>query len=441
MVKSFNMNSRNQYLAVIRKAYLQAKRKKEKSLLLDEYCKNTRLNRKYVIRKINHPWLWDEKGRIKRKKRQRRQTYGSEVIVALIDLWKIFDYPCGQRLKPLLEQETERLRKLGEIEVSEATAKKLKKIGSATIDRRLKPEKEKLMRLRKKGGSKPKSLLYQKIPIRLNDWDTSVVGNLGIDLVEHCGSSKKGKYINTLSVTEISSGWWEGEAIMSRGQYPTLEGLKRARKRAPFEWLEIHPDNDSAFINAHLYQYCQKEGIKFSRSRPNKKNDNCYVEQKNWTHVKKVLGYLRYDTQEELATINELYRNELRLYKNFFQPVMKLVKKERRGGKVKRSYDQPKTPYQRLMESDQISAETKTELKAIYLSLNPAQLKREIEVKLDKLYQAYEAKRRVKAKTMTVKSLSLKKQKPRVDTRPIDKDFYPKFGYLLNDLTRPISVT
>ena len=282
--------------------------------------------------------------------------------------------------------------------------------------------------LRRKGGSKPKSLLYQKIPVRLNDWDTSVIGNLDIDFVEHCGSSKKGHYINSLSVAEVGSGWWEGQAIMGRGQEPTLKTLEEIRRRTPFRWLEIHPDNDSAFINAHLWKYCQPvpwpksyqdglacdrpggEKIRFSRSGPNRKNDNCYVEQKNWTHIKKIFGYLRYDTVAELNMINDLYENELRLYKNFFQPVMKLKEKIREGGRVHRKYDLAKTPYQRLMESDQISSEAKEQLKAIYLSLNPAQLKRAIEAKLDQLYKIYQAKRR----SSTVEPF--KKQTPRTVT-------------------------
>jgi len=431
-----NMNARNQYLSVLRKNYLQAKSKKEKTLLLNEYCKNTHLNRKYVIRKINQSWLWDKQGRVKTttKKRKKKQ-YQEETIQALVRLWEIFDYPCGQRLKPLLLEETERLRKLGEINISDKVARQLKKISSATIDRRLKKKKEAMLQLRRRGLAKPKSLLYQKIPIRLNDWDTSIIGNLGIDLVEHCGSSKQGEYINTLSTTEIATGWWEGEGIMGKGQYPTLEALKRIKERTPFAWREIHTDNDSAFINAHLFKYSQEEKIGFSRSRPNKKNDNCYIEEKNWTHIKKTLGYLRYDTQEELSLINDLYRNELRLYKNFFQPVMQLTKKIRIGGKVKRVYDIPKTPYQRIMESNQISKETKRNLKAFYLSLNPAWLKREIEEKINRLYQVYERKKKVKILK------PFKKQKPRVDTSPISNDFYQDFGYLLNDLTKPISVT
>ena len=152
-------------------------------------------------------------------------------------------------------------------------------------------------------------------------------------------------------------------------------------------------DNGSEFINQILYKYCRREGLEFTRSRENRKNDNAYIEQKNWTHVRKVFGYLRYDTYEELVIMNDLYNNELRLYKNFFQPVMKLASKERVGGKIKRKYEASKTPYQRLIESDQIPQEVKEELGGIYLSLNPAQLKRSIDTKLAELYQAYEGKR------------------------------------------------
>lgn len=222
-----------------------------------------------------------------------------------------------------------------------------------------------------------------------------MIGNVAIDFVEHCGSSKMGHYICSLSITDIASGWWEGQAIMGRGQYPTVEALKQIRSRTSFEWLEIHPDNDSAFINAHLFRYCQDEEIHFSRSRPNKLNDNCYVEQKNWTHIKKMFGYLRYDSVEELEMINDLYEQELRFYKNFLQPVMKLKEKIREGGRVHRKYGTPKTPYQRLMESDYISKEAKEKLKSIYDSLNPLELKRAIEVKLDKLYKAYEGKKKI----------------------------------------------
>ena len=194
---------------------------------------------------------------------------------------------------------------------------------------------------------------------------------------------------------------------MSRGQIPTQQGLDKARKRFPFDWKEIHSDNGTEYINAHLFRYTQKTGLSFSRSRPNKKNDNCFVEQKNWTHVKKFVGYLRYDTKKEQKILNDLFRNELRLYKNFFQPVIKLILKERVGDKIHRKYDIPKTPYQRVIESKEVSAEKKQELKKIYQSLNPAELKRAIDKKLDVLYQTYQVK-----KNKFQKVESLKKLKP-----------------------------
>ncbi|MCL0106929.1 hypothetical protein M1N63_00655 [Thermodesulfovibrionales bacterium] len=178
---------------------------------------------------------------------------------------------------------------------------------------------------------------------------------------------------------------------MGRSQEHSFWALKEIRKRTPFEWRGLDSDNGQEFVNQILYKYCQREKLEFTRSRPNRKNDNAYIEQKNWTHVRKLLGYLRYDTLGEVV-INDLYRSELRLYKNFFQPVMKLVSKERIGGSLKRKYDTPKTPYQRLMDSGQISEQTRKQLKTVYLSLNPAQLKRSIDAKLDE--RTYEEKRK-----------------------------------------------
>ena len=367
---------------------MKAKTKKEKSRILDEYCGNTGQVRKYVIRRIQPGVDLRPK---QRKKREER--YDGEVKAALAQVWGIFDYPCGQRLKSILETEAERLRSLGELKVSDEVALKLEGISSATIDRKLRHQREVLHLLRSKGGPKPGSLLKQKIPIRLTDWDTSVVGYVEMDLVIHCGSSTLGEYINTLSTTEVSSGWWEGEAIIGKSQESTFQALKKIREMTPFEWKGLDSDNGSEFINDILYKYCRREKLEFTRSRPSRKNDNAYIEQKNWTHVRKVLGYLRYDTSAELSIINDLYHNDLRLYKNFFQPVMKLAGKERIGGRVKRKYDMPRTPYRRLMESGKIPEEAKRQLETAYLNLNPVQLKQNIDIKLDKLYHTYEGKR------------------------------------------------
>ncbi len=385
-MERMDMHSRNEYLKVIRKSYIKAGSRKGKTQILDEYCRNTGQTRKYVITKIHKAEL-----RPKQRKK-RKETYGGQVRAALARIWEIFDYPCGQRLKPLLETELDRLRYLGEIEVPDNIALKLSMISSATIDRKLKHQREFLHLSRAKGGPKPGYILRQKIPIKLTEWDTSIVGYSEIDLVVHCGSSTLGEYVNTLSTTEISSGWWEGEAIMGKSQEYSFGALKQIRKRIPFDWKGIDSDNGSEFINQILYKYCQKEKLGFTRSRPNRKNDNAYIEQKNWTYVRKIFGYLRYDTYEELAIMNDLYHNELRLYKNFFQPVMKLKSKEKVGGKVKRKYEDSKTPYQRLMESGQIRDEVRDELKDIYLSLNPAALKRNIDAKLARLYKAYAMK-------------------------------------------------
>ena len=384
-----NMQSRNQYLLELRTEYLKTRSKKERSGLLNEAFKRTKLNRKYLMEKLR-PKSNLDKDNAQRKKR--KQFYGNSLKPALVQMWRIFDYPCGQRLESMLKEETARLRDLGEVICSDEVIAKLRKISSATIDRKLVHQRE-VESLKRKYQHKAHPLLYQKIPVKVfEEQDREKLGNIQLDLVEHCGASAAGEYINTLSTTDVDSGWWEGEAAMGRGQERTFQGIQAARGRYPFSWKEIHSDNGSEFINAHLFKYTEKEGLDFSRSRPYKKNDNCLVEQKNWTHVKKFVGYLRYDTEEELEILSDLYRNELRLYKNFFQPVIKLVSKERIGGRIHRRYDRAKTPYRRVMESKEVSENKKQELKKIYLSLNPAQLKRDIDGKLDALYLAYQEK-------------------------------------------------
>jgi len=379
------MAARREYLAVLQEKYRRAQRK-EKTKILDEYCANTGQARKYVIRKMG------ERGERDHKRKRRQSVYPGEMMPALVRLWEIFDYPCGQRLKPLLEGELDRLREMGEIKIGEESAGKLRSISSATIDRKLRRQREILHLKRERGIPRPGSLLKGRIAIRLTAWDTTIVGNVEMDTVAHCGSSTLGEFVSSLSTTEIATGWWEGEGIPGKSQEATFAALKSIRARTPFSWKSIDTDNGTEFINEILYKYCDREKLEFTRSRPNHKNDNAYIEQKNWTHVRKVLGYLRYDTAAELNMINELYHYDLRLYKNFFQPVMKLVSKERSGGRIRRKYDTPRTPYQRLLESGQISSEKQAELTSLYHSLNPAQLKRQIDTRLEVLCQIHEMK-------------------------------------------------
>jgi len=396
-----DMHSRKEYLKRLQQRYFQCQSKKEKTSILNEYCKNTHQNRKYVISRINSSLSSRPK-----EKRKRKRIYDGYVKAALAELWDIFDEPCGQRLAPLLKTEVDRLRQLEEIFISNEVRDKLKRISPRTIDRSLRRQKETLY-LNRKYRQKRNPLIYQRIPVKAGGWDRSLPGQLQVDLVEHCGQSASGLFGNTVSVADVAFGWWEGEGVLGKGQEASFDALERIRKRSPFSWVHVHPDNDKSFINWHLLEYCETEGIEFSRSRFYKKNDNNFVEQKNSTHVRAVIGHLRYDTEKELEVINSLYRGELRLYKNFFQPVMKLKEKIRDKGKVHRKYDTPKTPYQRIMESEKTPEETKKELKELYQRLNPAELKRKIDEKIHLLFKTYEEKNRGR------QALPSKKQTPR----------------------------
>lgn len=382
-----DMRTREEYLKSLLDRYLRA-RKRGKTAILDEYCRNTGLARKSALRKLR--WLFKGDSRPRQK---RRPVYGRAVRVALERLWEIFDRPCGQRLKPLVEEELGRLRALGELEVDEKTARKLRQVSSATIDRLLTAKKTEWITQRRYGRIGG-NLVAKKIPLKMTDWDIHQVGFLEMDLVLHCGASTAGEFAHSLSALEISSTWWEGEAVIGRAQSRIFEAIKKIRGRTPFTWRGIDSDNDNAFINDQLYRYTQKEHLDFTRSRPYRKNDNAYIEQKNFTHVRRPLGYLRYDTPQELDLINDLYRNELRLYKNFFQPVMRLERKERVNGKIHRRYAKPKTPYRILKESGQLSREQIKTLDELYRSLNPADLKRRIDQKLKQLFSLYEKKRK-----------------------------------------------
>jgi Integrase core domain len=380
-----DMHSREQYLETLREEYRRAS-KQEKSRLLNEAGRRTRLNRKVLIRKLAHPRPVGERRRARRK-----ASYGSEVVSALVVVWELFDYPCGQRLVAALREHTDRLRGNGELRCSDQVSERLKKVSPATIDRLLKRERQ-VRRLRRNRSPGVLPLLYQKVPVKVaSEWDTGEVGNLQVDFVEHCGRSTAGEYVHTLSAVDIASSWWEAEAIPTRSQQATQEGLDRIRKRAPFRFREIHPDNDRRLVNDLLWRYCRRRNIRMSRSRPYKKNDNAWVEQRNWTHVRKEVGYRRLDTTAELDLLHRLY-GQLRLYKNFFQPVMKLKHKVREGGRIHRRYDTPQTPYQRLMESGQLSASAQAKLKHQYEGLRVSTLRRSIERLRGQLFDLVESK-------------------------------------------------
>lgn len=370
----------------LREKYLKGD-KSVKGRILDEYCKNTGQERKYVIKKFRY------KVKSVETRKKREEYYDNTVKPVLVEIWNIFDRPCGQRMKPLIDDELDRLIELKEIQCPAEVATKLKKMSSATIDRKLEHQKEVLRLNFKYSGKKSDFVLLNQVPVKTSvDLNRTVAGNVQMDCVEHCGVSASGEYANSLTTIDILFGWWEGEAFLGKGQERTLIAIDNARKRSPIAWKEMHPDNGLNLLNWHVYEYAEKEGLEYSRSRPYKKNDNCFVEQKNSTHVRRPFGYLRYDKPEEIEIMNELYRNELRMFKNFFQPVMKLVRKERVKGRIHRKYDKAQTPYRRIMESEQVDGKTKEKLTKIYENLNPAALKREIDRKIKQLYLIYSKK-------------------------------------------------
>lgn len=382
-----NLTSKQQYMDTLRVKYFKAS-KKEKGVILDEYCRNTGEERKYAIKKFRYK----VKVKTKAERKQRKEYYGGEVRAALATMWRIFDYPCGQRLATSLREETDRLRQLGELVCSNETANKLKRITSSTIDKKLARAKE-VEKMKRRYRPTHTFPLKNEVPTKTAaELDRANPGVVQIDFVEHGGPSSAGDYVNSLSATDIFSGWWEGDAVMGKGQGRALTAIDAARCRCPFAWKEMHPDNGSNLMNYHIFNYGQTRHILLSRSRPYHKNDNCFIEQKNSTHIRQEIGYLRYDSEEERKILSSLYRHELRLYKNFFQPVIKLKEKTRIKGKIQKKYDPAKTPYVRLLESGRVSKTQKENLRRLYQSLNPAELKRSIEVRLNELQKVHDQK-------------------------------------------------
>jgi len=367
-----------EYLKKIYQRYHKSNQQ-EKTQILNEFCEVCRYNRKYAIWLLNEP----PKDNKVRSTRKRNYIYGHQTISILEAVWKSAGYPWSSRLKSVLPlwlpHARERFRITPELE------KQLLSISPSTIDRRLKNKKYSIKK-RIYSSTRPGTLLKHQIPIKTDNWDVNEPGFIETDLVSHGGNSAEGDFIYSLNTTDILTGWTETRAIMGKGQISALKALSDIRDSVPFDLKAIDPDNDGAFINHHLLKYCQDNKIQFTRSRPYKKDDNAHIEQKNWTHVRKIFGYVRYDSQEALDAMNDLYRNELCWFQNFFQASVKLVKKIREGSKLKRIYDKPKTPFQRVCECKKANPKRVAELKKLYLSLNPFELSKIIDKKLDKIY-------------------------------------------------------
>ena len=360
-----------------RKRYRAAGRK-ERSKLLDEFCRLTDYHRKYAIALLRRPL---DDGEVKARKR-RGPAYPPVAIRVLEAVWKAADYPWSVRLKALLPLWLPWARKHVHgctVEVE----RQLLGMSARQMDRRLAQKKRKLKRAIY-GRTKPGSLLKQSIPIRTDNWDVHEPGSCEIDLVSHSGPSASGEFIYSLNVTDIHTGWSEARAIMGKGESGVVAALDEIRRCLPFRLRAIDSDNGSEFINHHLRDYCDKHDIQFTRGRPYKKNDNAHIEQKNWTHVRRVFGWDRYDTQEELDAMNALYRGQMGIMMNLFQPCVKLIRKERIGTKVRRYYDDAKTPLDRLVDSITVTPHI-TKLLRQRENIDPFNLSRDLNEQLKKL--------------------------------------------------------
>lgn len=353
--------------------------KELKQLILNEFCATTGYNRKYAIRKLN---AWPEKEGKKTATRQRKPIYGHTVISVLAAVWEAAGYPCSVRLKALLELWMPWIRK--RYHITARIEEQLLTISPRQMDRRLKSRKGRI-RKRIYGRTKPGTLLKHHIPIKTDNWDVKDPGWTEVDTVSHSGNNAEGVFGYTVNQTDILTTWVESRAILGKGEKAVVDALDEMAQAFPFQIKGIDSDNGSEFINWHLFRYCESHKIQPFRGRPYKKDDNAHIEQKNWTHVRKLMGWDRYDTQEAVDMINDLYRNELRLFMNLFLPSIKLLRKKRIGSRLTRVYDKPKTPLQRVEESKQGDQQKMEALKKLKDSIDPFSLAQTIEIKLERI--------------------------------------------------------
>jgi transposase InsO family protein len=376
---TMSYRSRWEYFRAVYARYRQADRRL-KQTMLNEFCANTGYNRKYAIRLLNGP----PPERVEpRRRRQRSPSYGSTVVSVLAAVWQAAGYPWSIRLKALLPLWMPWARK--RLAISPPVEAQLRRISARQIDRRLRARKQRLRR-RLYGRTRPGTLLKHQIAIKTDCWDVRVPGFTEVDLVSHSGNAASGEFAHSLNVTDIHTTWTETRAVLGKGRAGVLEAFNQIQTALPFRLLGIDSDNGSEFINWHLGRWCEQHQVQFTRGRPYKKDDNAHIEQKNWTHVRKLLGWNRYDTPQALEAINDLYGHELRLWMNLFLPSVKLQRKVRVGSKLRRRYGPAQTPLDRVLASEIFDRERVAELQALRERLDPFELSRTIDRKLERIH-------------------------------------------------------
>lgn len=378
-------HARHEYAEALRARY-RAATKQEKGQILDEYCRTTDCHRKAAIRRLGEHPLPHQ-----RRRRGRPRCYRPEVVPVLVRLWEVSDRLCGKLLAPLIPVLLAALERHGTLLLAPALRKQLEGLSAATIDRLLRPVRRQLGRQPRRAGA-PGAFKGQ-IPLRTwSEWTTVRPGALQGDLVLHCGESTQGFFLTTLVGVDVATSWTELEAVWGLGQQRVGTGVHHLRERLPFPLREWHTDNGSEFINQVLIPWCRREGIRVTRGRGYRKNDQAWVEQKNWLVVRRLVGYDRYSSRAAYGLLQRLY-GLLRLHHNFFRPVRKLLRKERHGAKVLKRYDAAQTPYQRVVALGGLTDAQRQTLEQQFLTINPATLARQIDQTLQALWKLAERPR------------------------------------------------
>src|SRR5712692_919522 len=380
-----------EYAAALRERYLAAG-KKEKGKILDEFCRTTGLHRKAAIRLLRGS---PRRGRPARPKKGRPVCYGTEVLEPLRQVWEASDRLSGKLLVAVMKDLVESLARHGELRLAFRLREALCSMSAATIDRRLRGWRRGLGRQPRRRAPATTGLKAE-IPIRTwSEWQDVRPGSVQADLVLHCGESTEGFFLTTLTMVDVASGWTEFWPAWGTAMMRVRQAVQRAGMALPFPLRELHTDNGSEFINQTLRAWCKQHGIRFTRGRSYRKNDQAYVEQRNWLGVRRSVGYDRYNSQAAFQALKRLY-SLLRLQLNFLRPMRKLVGKRRCGARVTKLYDEPRTPYQRLLESGVLDEATRERLDSELRAINPADLQRRIESALSRLWDRTERKERKK---------------------------------------------
>jgi transposase InsO family protein len=372
-------SSKKEYLTKIKDRYRKAGRKGKKRIL-DEFCEVCGHHRKHAIRLLNAD------GRKKLKKPGRPSKYGPEEIQVLESIWEASGYPCSSRLVGMLSLWLPAYENRHGV-LDESVSSKLLEVKARTLDDILRAKRKK-HGIRGLSGTRPGTYLKNSIPLKISHKEVSEPGYLQSDTVAHCGGSLEGSFIWSLTLTDILTGWTENGAVWNKGQYGIHELLRRMEESLPFSIKGFHTDNGGEFVNHHLYSFYKNRDIpiEITRGRPGRSNDNPHVEQKNYTHVRKLLGYQRIEDESLVKDINELYE-AANLLNNFFCSNRRLIFKERRGSKYYKKYDEPATPCQRLLASEQLTEPQKTHLTEMQINLDPYKLRRLIDAKLREIFR------------------------------------------------------